>query len=140
MGGNLFMKYVFLFYLKTTFSLMIMFSSKKWNDDKCPRQAFHQNISKRGNIFMHAKSMVGILKPIYKLRKSANEENKADNVITFTSDEGSASGSATESEFDENDKDNRDIAGGWIYIGSHNFTPSAWGNLGQQKKLSVSKL
>ena len=89
---------------------------------------------------MHAKSMVGILKPIYKLRKSANEENKADNVITFTSDEGSASGSATESEFDENDKDNRDIAGGWIYIGSHNFTPSAWGNLGQQKKLSVSKL
>jgi len=31
-------------------------------------------------------------------------------------------------------EDSKDSVGGWCYIGSHNFTPSAWGNLSGSAK------
>jgi tyrosyl-DNA phosphodiesterase 1 len=39
------------------------------------------------------------------------------------------SGSETEDEDDEIQIIEQETAIGWAYVGSHNFTPSAWGNL-----------
>jgi len=39
------------------------------------------------------------------------------------------SGSETEDEDDDVQIVEQDIPIGWVYVGSHNFTPSAWGNL-----------
>jgi len=50
--------------------------------------------------------------------------------LTSSSRRGSASGADTDTDT-ETDSDDEivDDTVGWAYVGSHNFTPSAWGNL-----------
>lgn len=103
----------------------------------------HRNPSKRGKIFMHAKTICGILKHKHFITKNkiAGKVKKADDgkeKVTFTSDEETDS-SATESEAGTKDfVTEKDAAGGWVYIGSHNFTPSAWGRLTKTGSLSIT--
>ncbi|TIB66703.1 hypothetical protein E3P77_02144 [Wallemia ichthyophaga] len=125
MGGNMFM------------------DAKKWLNADFPRDVMHRNPSKRGNIFMHAKTICGILKHTHSVTKNkmAGKLKKAEDgkeKVTFTSDEDTDS-SATESEVDTTERvTEKDVAGGWVYVGSHNFTPSAWGRFTKTGSLSIT--
>lgn len=114
--------------------------NQKWSNKDFPRDAMYRNPSKRGAIFTHAKSICGILKHKHLISKSriAGKSKKTENgeKVTFTSDEESDL-SATESEPEEKSTENN-VAGGWVYIGSHNFTPSAWGRLTKAGKLNIA--
>ncbi|EPS99962.1 hypothetical protein FOMPIDRAFT_1060549 [Fomitopsis schrenkii] len=78
----------------------------QWEGAKFPRDLFHQSRSKRGRVLMHSKMILGIIRD-----KSAASDTRSD--------------SETESE----DDTSKAKAVGWLYMGSHNFTPSAWGTL-----------
>lgn len=118
-------------------------SAKKWLNADFPRDVMHRNPSKRGNIFMHAKTICGILKHTHSVTKNkmAGKLKKAEDgkeKVTFTSDEDTDS-SATESEVDTTERvTEKDVAGGWVYLGSHNFTPSAWGRFTKTGSLSIT--
>ncbi|KAG9019606.1 hypothetical protein FRB90_012452 [Tulasnella sp. 427] len=78
---------------------------KQWEAKTYPKQLFHDSKSKRGGILMHSKMVLGIF-----VDKSRNTLSASPTKAS----KGKASSSSL---------------GGWCYIGSHNFTPSAWGNL-----------
>ncbi|KIO27808.1 hypothetical protein M407DRAFT_72614 [Tulasnella calospora MUT 4182] len=78
---------------------------KQWEAKTFPKQLFHDSKSKRGGVLMHSKMVLGIF-----VEKSKNTLPMSPNKA------GKSSSSAP-------------ALGGWCYIGSHNFTPSAWGNL-----------
>ncbi|KAJ3732045.1 tyrosyl-DNA phosphodiesterase-domain-containing protein [Lentinula guzmanii] len=84
----------------------------QWEARKFPRQLFHDSRSKAGNTLMHTKMIVSIISP--KSTKRSTPE-----VINVD----------TESEDDDNDPEVINTNVGWAYLGSHNFTPSAWGTL-----------
>lgn len=101
----------------------------QWAGAKFPRQLFHQSRSKRGRVLMHSK--VGMTQRVpfpthppdsqmilasFRQRSNAFEGHEAD------------SESETEDESDADDSAQSKPAG-WLYVGSHNFTPSAWGTL-----------
>ncbi|KAH9941389.1 phospholipase D/nuclease [Amylocystis lapponica] len=78
----------------------------QWAAAKFPRELFHQSKSKRGPVLMHSKMI----------------------VATFR---GSSKSISVDSETEDSDAEEPGAAPlkGWVYVGSHNFTPSAWGNL-----------
>ncbi|PCH43297.1 phospholipase D/nuclease [Wolfiporia cocos MD-104 SS10] len=81
----------------------------QWEAAKFPRELFHQSRSKRGGVLMHSKMILGLYR-----RRSGTDTH-----------------SYSESE-DEDDNEKTQGANkllGWLYVGSHNFTPSAWGTL-----------
>ncbi|KAJ7236427.1 tyrosyl-DNA phosphodiesterase-domain-containing protein, partial [Mycena haematopus] len=81
----------------------------KWEAKSFPRSAFHDSKSSAGKVLMHTKVIHGTLLVCCKLSVwqmiigSFTQKNKA--IPEATS------------------------AAGWMYIGSHNFTSPAWGNL-----------
>ncbi|TFY58186.1 hypothetical protein EVG20_g8248 [Dentipellis fragilis] len=85
---------------------------KQWEGAKFPRQLFVQSKSKRGGVLMHTKMIIATI-------RRANAAS------------GSDSGAETDQSDDEliveNSPGKRIV--GWTYVGSHNFTPSAWGTL-----------
>ena len=87
----------------------------QWQAEKFPRQLFHDSKSKRGRVLMHSKMMIATF------RQSAYTSPSSSNVHD----------SASESEEDEvvELSPEPSSAIGWVYVGSHNFTPSAWGTL-----------
>jgi len=68
---------------------------------------FHDANSKRGGVLMHTKMIIALFEP------QANTLGLA---------ESSSSGKRKADEITEA----KDAVGGWIYVGSHNFSPSAW--------------
>ncbi|KAH9929332.1 tyrosyl-DNA phosphodiesterase-domain-containing protein [Fomitopsis serialis] len=85
----------------------------QWEAAKFPRDLFHQSRSKRGRVLMHSKMILGTIR---------------DKSAAFGTS-GVQSDSETEPEDDPVQDSRPSKPVGWLYAGSHNFTPSAWGTL-----------
>ena len=89
----------------------------QWQAAKFPRELFHASQSKRGRVLMHSKMLIATF------RQSAFSSSSTSNAYD------------SESETEPEDDDVVEVtpppssAIGWVYVGSHNFTPSAWGTL-----------
>ncbi|KAF5376628.1 hypothetical protein D9615_007854 [Tricholomella constricta] len=81
---------------------------RQWAAKNFPRDHFYDSRSKGGPVLMHSKMIIATYK----------ETSKGKQV----------QGSDTEDDSD-NDIEVIEPAVGWAYVGSHNFTPSAWGTL-----------
>ncbi|EMD34993.1 hypothetical protein CERSUDRAFT_54191, partial [Gelatoporia subvermispora B] len=84
----------------------------QWDAPKFPKELFHDSNSKRGKVLMHSKMIIATF-------RSAS--------TPFTRGQ-SETDSETEPESDAEETESRQPIG-WAYMGSHNFTPSAWGTL-----------
>ncbi|KIM27072.1 hypothetical protein M408DRAFT_330219 [Serendipita vermifera MAFF 305830] len=100
----------------------------QWDSANFPRALFHDSNSKRGGVLMHTKMILGLWKPKSNRTGSiaasmSKGKGKRDAPIEIDLDE----------EEEEEESEDQDIeviepeAAGWLYVGSHNFTPSAWG-------------
>ncbi|KIM82075.1 hypothetical protein PILCRDRAFT_786360 [Piloderma croceum F 1598] len=79
-------------------------SPNQWRATKFPRDKFYDSKSKAGGMLMHSKGK----------GKKADYDSDTD----------------TDTDMEDDDViELKDEKVGWAYIGSHNFTPSAWGNL-----------
>lgn len=81
-----------------------MFCRKaQWSGKNFPRDRFYDSKSCAGKVLMHTKMIIGLLsdKPV----------------------------DVDDSDTEDSDIEVVDAPIGWGYLGSHNFTPSAWGNL-----------
>ncbi|KDQ19959.1 hypothetical protein BOTBODRAFT_152571 [Botryobasidium botryosum FD-172 SS1] len=86
-----------------------MFCQKKqWDGKNLPRELFSDSNSKRGGILMHSKMIIATFK-----------DPVEGNTLAASSKKGKA----------KDDDEIESQVGGWCYVGSHNFTPSAWGTL-----------
>ncbi|KAF4611889.1 hypothetical protein D9613_003755 [Agrocybe pediades] len=81
---------------------------KQWSGKNFPRHNFYDSKSKAGPVLMHSKMIIAMLK---------------ENNNKFTAKKHQPS----DSEDDEIEVVEPGV--GWAYVGSHNFTPSAWGTL-----------
>ncbi|KAG6828194.1 hypothetical protein H0H92_008813 [Tricholoma furcatifolium] len=81
---------------------------KQWAAKNFPRSHFYDSKSKGGPVLMHSKMIVAMPRELSKGKQGP--------------------GSVTEEESDD-EIQVIETAVGWAYIGSHNFTPSAWGTL-----------
>ncbi|EJD52434.1 phospholipase D/nuclease [Auricularia subglabra TFB-10046 SS5] len=91
---------------------------KTWKAPKFPRENFFDSNSKRGRVLMHTKMILGIF--------------ERDTMFT-------AKGKRRDDPYDTDDDEvtivepkstkKREKLAGWLYVGSHNFTPAAWGHL-----------
>jgi len=96
-----------------------MFCSRnQWKATKFPRDKFHDSNSKAGGVLMHSKMIIAIMRDERHI--GGNGKGKVDYDFDTDSD--------TDAEDDDVVEINNGSVG-WAYIGSHNFTPSAWGNL-----------
>ncbi|KZT19086.1 phospholipase D/nuclease [Neolentinus lepideus HHB14362 ss-1] len=91
----------------------------QWDGAKFPRELFHDSRSQRGGVLMHTKMIVATFR---------------DRNTPFTSKQRPLdvdSGSETEDSdvVEVVPSDAKKDYAGWAYVGSHNFTPSAWGTL-----------
>ncbi|WVF69182.1 hypothetical protein IAT40_003957 [Kwoniella sp. CBS 6097] len=95
-----------------------MFCGKAFNN--VTKGLFYDANSKRGGVLMHTKMLIAIFEPaenrlgVEKGTPIESKKRKAEEI--------DAGG----------DKNGKDV-GGWIYVGSHNFSPSAWGNVDVKK-------
>lgn len=101
----------------------------QWEGAKFPRGLFHQSRSKRGRVLMHSK----VCKPLAHIRhphcRSARQM-----ILGIIRDRSATSGGHSDSETEDEDgtassSKAKEQPIGWLYMGSHNFTPSAWGTL-----------
>ncbi|ODN81641.1 hypothetical protein, variant 1 [Cryptococcus amylolentus CBS 6039] len=88
-----------------------MFSGNAWNTDA--KELFHDANSKRSGILMHSKVIVALFEP---------------GELTASSSKTSL-GKRKAAVADDAPKHTDEGVGGWMYMGSHNFSPSAWGTL-----------
>ncbi|KAH9851198.1 phospholipase D/nuclease [Lenzites betulinus] len=86
---------------------------KQWEATNFPRELFHQTRSKRGRVLMHSKMILATFVD----KKSPLDRNQR---ATTASSSDSGTGESN---------DSAESLAGWVYVGSHNFTPSAWGTL-----------
>jgi len=112
--------------------------TNQWEASKFPRELFHDSNSAGGRVLMHTKMIIAILRRTTPFTRSSKSDSKARSVQATSSDKGKSkviviSDSETESESDADVPENAPEAQkepiGWAYVGSHNFTPSAWGTL-----------
>lgn len=90
-----------------------MFCGGSWGEDgRKTRPLFHDANSKRGGVLMHTKMLLALFEPIP-----------------------SPLGSTTSSKAEGKKKEHAESdIGGWFYVGSHNFSESAWGTLNFKNK------
>ncbi|KAF8841337.1 phospholipase D/nuclease [Paxillus ammoniavirescens] len=97
--------------------------TNQWEGAKFPRELFHDSNSVGGRVLMHTKMIIATFR-----QKSTPFASSSKSVPKARS---TAQNSETESETEPQDDAveaiNEPI--GWAYVGSHNFTPSAWGTL-----------
>ncbi|PIL25690.1 hypothetical protein GSI_11440 [Ganoderma sinense ZZ0214-1] len=86
----------------------------QWEGKNFPRELFYQTRSKRGRVLMHSKMVLGIF------QDKPGGPGRRQQTLTDSEDEAESGGGAG--------GDGKPLAG-WVYVGSHNFTPSAWGTL-----------
>ncbi|KAL1732021.1 hypothetical protein EV714DRAFT_248198 [Schizophyllum commune] len=125
-----------------------------WEAKNFPRQLFHDSKSTGGPVLMHTKMILALIKD-KKAVSSSKLGSSSAKAKASTKAKAKASQSAGDSDSDieliepktttittstsrpkatNNDSSTSDIevvhpALGWIYVGSHNFTQSAWGTL-----------
>lgn len=110
----------------------------QWVAAKFPRELFHQSKSKRGKVLMHTKVLLPVRYPRL-FRLGPNRGNAQMILATFCKPSINlhrSAGSSREDSEMENEENGSDFEqsvqtklAGWVYVGSHNFTPSAWGTL-----------
>ncbi|KJE03342.1 tyrosyl-DNA phosphodiesterase 1 [Cryptococcus gattii NT-10] len=91
-----------------------IFAGKGWNANT--KDLFYDSNSKRGGILMHAKMMIAIFHPKTQISSSQTPSS-------------TSLGKRKALEMDVAEKK----IGGWVYVGSHNFSPAAWGTLDTKK-------
>ena len=97
----------------------------QWQAETFPRHLFYDSNSKAGGVLMHSKVDRGFICPLHVL-------TALEMIIATMQDIGKGRSSHASSSETELDRDGVEIIEpfvGWAYIGSHNFTPSAWGTL-----------
>ncbi|THH28564.1 hypothetical protein EUX98_g5632 [Antrodiella citrinella] len=95
----------------------------QWAAPKFPRELFYDSNSKRGPVLMHSKMIIGIFKDTAFASGSSSAQGKnARNSGRMTDPD-------SDDDIVEVTPDWQKNLVGWAYVGSHNFTPSAWGNL-----------
>ncbi|TFK36150.1 tyrosyl-DNA phosphodiesterase-domain-containing protein [Crucibulum laeve] len=82
---------------------------RQWSAKNFPKDHFYDSKSKAGPVLMHSKMII------------ATKQDLSSNSEGHDSD--------TEDDSDDDEIQVIDPAIGWAYVGSHNFTPSAWGTL-----------
>ncbi|OAX34687.1 phospholipase D/nuclease [Rhizopogon vinicolor AM-OR11-026] len=92
--------------------------TSQWEGSKFPRELFYDSNSAGGRVLMHTKMIIAT----YPQKKSLFGTSSQ-----LKGKERELSDSETEPESDDIEIQNDPI--GWAYVGSHNFTPSAWGTL-----------
>ena len=103
---------------------------KQWSAKNFPRGQFYDSKSKGGQVLMHSK--VG---SAHKCCGTPFNIIYTKMIIAMLQDNPFLSKKQREEEFSETEDDSDDEiqvvepAAGWAYVGSHNFTPSAWGTL-----------
>ncbi|KIJ27239.1 hypothetical protein M422DRAFT_191264 [Sphaerobolus stellatus SS14] len=94
---------------------MMFCTRRQWDMPKFPRALFHDANSKRGEVLMHSKMILTTF------------------PHSITPSEPSSPGSLTSTpnhpQEPPSDPERNPSILGWLYVGSHNFTPSAWGTL-----------
>ncbi|KAI0712722.1 tyrosyl-DNA phosphodiesterase-domain-containing protein [Cerioporus squamosus] len=90
----------------------------QWEGKNFPRELFHQTKSKRGRVLMHSKMVLGTFRD----KRGGLDRHARSSARTDSEDEDDAGDDRGDGAGD------RKLAG-WVYVGSHNFTPSAWGTL-----------
>ncbi|KAG2134937.1 tyrosyl-DNA phosphodiesterase I [Suillus cothurnatus] len=92
--------------------------TNQWEASKFPRELFHDSNSTGGRVLMHTKMIIVIYRPKKSIFETSNQSKGKEKEL---------SDSETEPESDDIKNQNDPI--GWAYVGSHNFTPPAWGTL-----------
>ncbi|KAI0673243.1 phospholipase D/nuclease [Trametes maxima] len=92
---------------------------KQWEGANFPRELFHQTRSKRGRVLMHSKMILGTFRDKQQ-GTLVNDKRTSGAKDSEKEREGGGTGHGT---------DDAEPPVGWVYVGSHNFTPSAWGTL-----------
>ncbi|EIW76911.1 phospholipase D nuclease [Coniophora puteana RWD-64-598 SS2] len=96
----------------------------QWEGKNFPRGSFYESESRGGRTLMHTKMIIGTFRSNPLVSVGAGTSKSAPQKKQLEDSE-------TEPEDDDVDPDiqivNEPI--GWAYVGSHNFTPSAWGTL-----------
>ena len=89
-----------------------------WEASTFPRQIFYESRSRRGPVLLHSKMAIAFFTDV---PPSTNDDDSDEELVVL---------------------DEKGPVVGWIYVGSHNFTPSAWGTLsgsGFNPTLNVSR-
>jgi len=81
---------------------------KQWGSKNFPRSHFYDSRSKGGPVLMHSKMVIAMLQ-----ENTQQKQGESFDVEDDTDD----------------DVEVIEPGVGWAYVGSHNFTPSAWGTL-----------
>ncbi|KAG8826153.1 hypothetical protein FRC17_008354 [Serendipita sp. 399] len=97
----------------------------QWNGANFPRELFHDSNSKRGGVMMHSKMILGL----WKIKSNRPISSFIGGRTAKDSDVWEVEDDDTEEDEDEEIQEIEPNAAGWLHVGSHNFTPSAWGNL-----------
>jgi len=98
-----------------------MFCNKNlWEATNFPRELFHDSKSKRGRVLMHSKMILGTFNNTSSSSSSAAGSSRRAYRAPVDSEDEADSG---------DDEQAQSSIAGWVYVGSHNFTPAAWGNL-----------
>ncbi|KAG1777981.1 tyrosyl-DNA phosphodiesterase-domain-containing protein [Suillus placidus] len=92
--------------------------TNQWEASKFPRELFHDSNSAGGRVLMHTKMIIATYRPKKSIFEATSQSKGKGKEL---------SDSETEPESDDIEIQNDPI--GWAYVGSHNFTPSAWGTL-----------
>ncbi|KAG1873180.1 tyrosyl-DNA phosphodiesterase-domain-containing protein [Suillus subluteus] len=92
--------------------------TNQWEASKFPRELFHDSNSTGGRVLMHTKMIIATYRPKKSIFETSSQSKGKEKEL---------SDSETEPESDDIEIQNDPI--GWAYVGSHNFTPSAWGTL-----------
>lgn len=87
-----------------------MFCGSNYKNEKT-KPLLHDANSKRGGVLMHSKMLIAMFEPI-PTTLGASGSSKA---------EGKQKAKVSD-------------VGGWFYVGSHNFSPAAWGTLNFKNK------
>ncbi|KAI0350558.1 phospholipase D/nuclease [Trametes cingulata] len=90
---------------------------KQWEAANFPRELFHQTRSKRGPVLMHSKMILGTFRD----KKGTLDRQQRASTASDSDNSQDTTGDGAQSD--------KEKFVGWLYVGSHNFTPSAWGTL-----------
>ncbi|KZV95003.1 phospholipase D/nuclease [Exidia glandulosa HHB12029] len=93
-----------------------------WRAPKFPRDNFYDSNSKRGRVLMHTKMILGIFEHDSNFNVKGKRKGDPYDTDDDDDDEVQIVGETPK-------KKKREKLAGWLYVGSHNFTPSAWGTL-----------
>lgn len=112
--------------------------TRQWEGEKFPRDLFHDSNSVGGRVLMHTKMIIATFRQKQHLFGSPTKASAAPSSSSAGKGKKKVEVIIISDSETETDTDNETEGGnaarskkplGWAYVGSHNFTPSAWGTL-----------